>query len=272
MSRAENIISYVLTADGIPIIMYGQEQHLGGNVEPFFNRQALWETGFHTDANLYTLLTKLNRFRRHVGRNYEKFLTSLSEAVQVEDHAIAWVKGGEGDPKVVSVLNNAGDDSDDFKVEVCDGHGYSSGDELFDIISCKDVKVNNNCIEAWVSDGHPVIIYKKSELKGSTLCDIEGASDVEVVSKAIISTTWTSMVSGSAQVFHSATTMPWSEAPASITSTSSTAAGTASATGSSTGGVSSIRPESTTSLLVLAAIPALIFSGSLAISLDRFLR
>lgn len=263
----------MLLADGIPVILYGQEQHLPGDVEPYYNRAALWDTGYDEDAVLYKLFAKLNLFRRFMGRQYPKYLTNLAKAIKVESNTITWAKGGDNGPNAISIFNNKGGDADDFAVELCDGHGYSSGDELMDVVSCKSVEVGGNgCIEAWVSDGHPVVLLKKSALEGSGLCDF--SDDIAALeSKAVISTTWTTTVEGRATVMHSATTMPWADAPASITSTSSTgaASSTASSDSESSGGVSAPRPEFINSLS-LALIPAVILSASLAISLDRFLR
>lgn len=252
--------------------MYGQEQHMAGDVEPFYNRAALWEKGFDKEATLYKLFAKLNLFRRFMGREYPKYRTNLSKAIKVESNSITWAKGGDNGPNAISVFNNKGGDADDFSVELCDGHGYSSGDELMDIVSCKSVDVGGNgCIEAWVTDGHPVVLFKKSALEGSGLCDF---SDNKVIleSKAVISTTWTTTISGEATVIHTATTMPWADAPASITAATTSSAGASStSTSESSGGVSAPRPEFINSLS-LALIPALVLSASMALSLDRFLR
>lgn len=236
------------------------------------NRQALWESGYDQTASIYKLFATLNLFRRHVGRKYEKYLTTLSENIGIDANTIAWAKGGEGDPKVISVLSNKGQDSSDYSMQLCDKHGYSEGDELVDVISCKSVSVDNSgCITAWISDGEPVVLFGKSALEGSTLCSASGASNVELTSKAIISTTWTSVVDGQPSVFHTASTVAWDDAPADITATATAYAGsTAKAT--SAASVSATQPQSISSLLSLAIIPAMILSGSSALSLDRFLR
>lgn len=258
-----------MTADGIPVVYYGVEQHLGGNVEPYFNRGALWEEGYDEDASLYKLFAKLNLFRRHVGRSYEKYFMTLTEAIKIEANTIAWAKGGDGDPKVISVLSNKGQDADDYQIELCDGHGYSGGDELIDVVSCNSVEVESNgCIKPWIIDGDAVVLFEKSALEGSTLCDAPGDSNVEIASKAIISSTWTSVIDGVPTVLHSASTVNWADAPASITATATGASG---ATSKPSSGVSATQPQSISLLLSLAIIPAIILSGSLAISLDRFL-
>jgi len=235
MAAASNIISYIMTHDGIPVIYYGEEQHLDGGTEPYTNRAALWETKHDQTAPLYKLIANLNLFRRHVSRNHAGYLATESTTIDVGKGTIAFAKGAPDDPKVITVFNNQGADASDFKVELCDtkSHGYSAGDELFDVIACKSNTVSDNgCIEAWVSDGEPVVLFKKSELTGSTLCDIEGASDVEVEPVYISSTTWTTEMSGQLTVMHSATTMPLSDAPSSVTATATATAATGDSTGS----------------------------------------
>lgn len=274
MARARNLAAYLMTADGIPVVYYGFEQNFNGNVEPYMNRQAMWEEGYNKEASIYKLIATLNLFRRFVGRQYEQYLLALSEPIGVDANTIAWAKGGKGDPKVISVLSNKGADASDYSMELCDTnkHGYSAGDELFDIVACKSVTVDNSgCITAWISDGEPVVLFKKSDLQGSTLCGISGDNKVELTSKAVISTTWTSVISGVPTVLHTASTVNWADAPSSITATATnTAGGNSQAT--SAAGVSAPQSQSIISLLSLAIIPAMIFSGSLALSLDRFLR
>jgi len=238
MAAAQNMITYLFTHDGIPVIYYGQEQHLDGGTEPYTNRGALWEHSYDENAVLYLLIAKLNLLRRHINRNHAGYLTTESTTMDVQANTIAFSKGGEGQPKVITVLNNKGAEADDFKLDICKDHGYAAGDELFDVIACKSVTVQDSgCIEAWIADGEPVVLFKKSELSGSTLCGIAGESDVEVEEVYIQSTTITATgTDGQLTVTHSATTMPWADAPSSVRA-SATASSTA--TGSSSSSASS---------------------------------
>lgn len=238
MAAAANMVTYIMTHDGIPIIYYGQEQHLDGGTEPYTNRAALWEYAYDETAVLYKLIASLNLFRRHVSRNFAGYLTTETTTIDVAANTIAFAKGGEGQPKVITVLNNKLSDADDFKVDLCDtkAHGYASGDELFDVVACKSVTVSDSgCIEAWIADGEPVVLFKKSELTGSTLCGIAGDSDVAVESVYVQSTTITATASdGQLTVMHTATTMPWADAPSSVRASATSAAASASAKKNST--------------------------------------
>lgn len=253
MAAAQNVVSYIMTHDGIPVIYYGQEQHLDGGTEPYTNRAALWEYGYDQTSVLYKLIANLNLFRRHVSRNHAGYLTTESTTIDVGTGTIAFAKGAANDPKVITVFNNQGADASDFKVELCDtkAHGYSANDELFDIIACKSNTVQSNgCIEVWVSDGEPVVLFKKSELTGSTLCGIEGASDVDVEPVYVQSTTWTTEIGGTLTVMHEATTMPWADAPSSVTATATATA--SSKNGTSSSGASEIGAPHHYTMLTIA--------------------
>ena len=95
MSAAQNMVTYLLTHDGIPIIYYGQEQHLDGGTEPYTNRAALWEYKYDETSILYLLIAKLNLLRRHVSRNYAGYLTTESTTMDVQANTITFSKGGD---------------------------------------------------------------------------------------------------------------------------------------------------------------------------------
>lgn len=62
MSLAKNAAAFTVMADGIPIIYAGQEQHYDGGSDPA-NREAVWLSGYNTDAELYKLIAKANAIR-----------------------------------------------------------------------------------------------------------------------------------------------------------------------------------------------------------------
>jgi alpha-amylase len=256
MAAAQNVVTYILSHDGIPVIYYGQEQHLDGGTEPYTNRAALWEYSYDQTSVLYKMIASLNLFRRHVSRNHPDYLATESTTIDVGTGTIAFAKGGANDPKVITVLNNQGADASDFKVELCDtkSHGYSANDELFDVVACKSNTVQGNgCIEVWVSDGEPVVLFKKSELAGSTLCGIEGSSDVDIEEVYVQSTTWTTEIGGQLTVMHTATTMPWADAPSSVTATATATTSGKGKGGSSSSGASVIDTPARYALLTVAS-------------------
>jgi alpha-amylase len=56
----KNVNVWNILFDGIPIVYQGQEQRFRGNSDPY-NREALWLSGFPTNATLYVLIKFLNR-------------------------------------------------------------------------------------------------------------------------------------------------------------------------------------------------------------------
>lgn len=51
-----------MLSDGIPIIYAGQEQHYAGDHDPT-NREAVWLSGYNTEAELYQFIKKANGIR-----------------------------------------------------------------------------------------------------------------------------------------------------------------------------------------------------------------
>ena len=51
----KNAITFVLMTQGIPIVYYGTEQWLDGTNDPA-NREALWNTGYSTTTDMYSLI------------------------------------------------------------------------------------------------------------------------------------------------------------------------------------------------------------------------
>ncbi|KAN0055305.1 hypothetical protein ACTA71_008415 [Dictyostelium dimigraforme] len=61
----KNAITYVLMAQGIPIIYYGTEQGFNGASDPN-NREPLWTTSFNTNSPLYQFIATVNAFRANI--------------------------------------------------------------------------------------------------------------------------------------------------------------------------------------------------------------
>jgi alpha-amylase len=51
----KNINVWNILYDGIPVVYQGQEQRYSGNNDPY-NREALWLSGFSTNATLYVTI------------------------------------------------------------------------------------------------------------------------------------------------------------------------------------------------------------------------
>jgi alpha-amylase len=60
LSILKNVNTWNILFDGIPVVYQGQEQRFRGNVDPY-NREAVWLSGYSSNATLYVLLKFLNR-------------------------------------------------------------------------------------------------------------------------------------------------------------------------------------------------------------------
>ncbi len=60
LSLLKNVNTWNILFDGIPVVYQGQEQRFRGNSDPY-NREALWLSGYSTNATLYVLIKFLNR-------------------------------------------------------------------------------------------------------------------------------------------------------------------------------------------------------------------
>lgn len=74
MSLAKNAAAFTVMADGIPIIYAGQEQHYNGGADPA-NREAVWLSGYNTDAELYKLIAKANAIRSQAIAKNSRYIT-----------------------------------------------------------------------------------------------------------------------------------------------------------------------------------------------------
>ncbi|KAF2859850.1 glycoside hydrolase family 13 protein [Piedraia hortae CBS 480.64] len=176
LSLAQNVAASVIMYDGIPVVYQGQEQHFTGGVEPFTNREALWQTrdGFNVFAPIYQLLATLNTFRRHVMSKDTGYVTTKSSVVQKDQHTLVLRKGGSGQPPVVTVLNNLGADAPDTVVSVTD-HGYGQSTALMDVVGCAKFNVDSSgALNVGIQRGLPRVLYPADALKDSTLCNTGG--------------------------------------------------------------------------------------------------
>ncbi|KAK5168129.1 uncharacterized protein LTR77_006697 [Saxophila tyrrhenica] len=171
LAAAKNLIAHTLLSDGIPILYEGQEQHFsasgsdnGGN-DPY-NREAVWTSGYDTDAELYQLVTKLNAARSaaiadNVARPY---LHYQSETLYADDSTLATRKG-----KMVTVLTNCGSEGDSYTVEF--DAKYQPNKKLTEVLTCETAQADGEGkIEVEVTKGEPKVYYPTERLGGSGVC------------------------------------------------------------------------------------------------------
>ncbi|KAI7367802.1 alpha-amylase [Hortaea werneckii] len=163
MALARNIITYTMLADGIPIIYEGQEQHynaLGGSNDPY-NREAIWFSGYNTDAELYKLVTNLNKIRKQAISDDGSYLSYNAWPTYTGDHVLGMRKG-----KMTFVTNNLGSSSSDTTVTI-GNTGFSGGAQVTDLISCNTMKANDDgSISITISNGQSMAFYPSDSTGG----------------------------------------------------------------------------------------------------------
>lgn len=163
MSLAENIISFTILADGVPIIYQGQEQHynaLGGSNDPY-NREALWFSGYNTDATLYQLVKTLNAIRTYAISADSDYLTYKNYVIYGDTSTIAMRKGYDG-TQVITVLSNLGASGASYTLSL-GNTGWGSGTQVMELLTCTSVTVaDDGTLPVPMASGLPRIYYAYS--------------------------------------------------------------------------------------------------------------
>ncbi|KAL1310491.1 hypothetical protein AAFC00_000779 [Neodothiora populina] len=172
MSLAQNILSFTILADGIPIVYQGQEQHydaLGGSNDPY-NREALWLSGFDTTSALYTLTAKLNALRNHAISAASDYLDYNNYVIYGDTSTIAMRKGYDG-TQSISVLTNLGlDGGDDYTLSL-GNTGWTSGTQVMEVLGCTSATVDDSGnLPVPMSSGYPRVYYEQSAVCDWGLC------------------------------------------------------------------------------------------------------
>lgn len=166
MALAQNIITFTMLADGIPIIYEGQEQHYdaeGGSTVPY-NREAIWYSGYNQSAPLYVLIQNLNAIRKMAMADDSTYLTYQNYPIYSDTTTIAMRKGD-----MVTVLSNKGADGASYTQSI--SSGYASGTELTELLTCDTLTADSSGnIVVPMGAGAAKVYYPTTSLSGSSLC------------------------------------------------------------------------------------------------------
>ncbi|KAL2846172.1 glycoside hydrolase superfamily [Aspergillus pseudoustus] len=165
---AQNIITFTMLFDGIPMIYQGQEQHLAGGGTPS-NREAIWLSGYKTDAPLYTLLATLNALRKHITNLGADYLDSATVPVYRDDGAIAFRKGVEGRHVVMLLSTQSSSQASAFTLPL--KVAYNAGTQVTEVLACYNQTVaNNGELVVTMERGEPRVFFPSDLMEGSGLC------------------------------------------------------------------------------------------------------
>lgn len=166
--------------DGIPMIYQGQEQHFSGNGTPF-NREALWTSGFNTNAPLYNLTATLNRIRSQAIATSDDYLTYQSYPIYTDASTIVMRKGFEG-RQTVTVLSSSGERGGPYTLTL--PTAYQSGLVVTDVLTCTNLTVSQEGqLNVPMDKGLPHVFFPAAKLNGSELCGMGNWSSQSTTKK-----------------------------------------------------------------------------------------
>ncbi|EON63338.1 hypothetical protein W97_02565 [Coniosporium apollinis CBS 100218] len=169
MSQARNVLAFTILADGVPIVYQGQEQHFSGARDPL-NREAVWLSGYNTNAELYKLTAALNQIRNLAVFRDAGYVTYKNWVIYSDANTIAMRKGFDGG-QIVTVLSNKGTAGNTYTLQL-GNHGFANGAQVVDVLACRTVTVANGNIPVLMERGLPRAFYLRSGLLGSGICGL----------------------------------------------------------------------------------------------------
>jgi alpha-amylase len=166
-------------------VYYGQEQHLSGAYNPV-NREALWLTGYSTNAtDLPSLVKSLNALRSYAAFNGTQYtaatepgsdyLTFITYPIYNSSNVVGFRKGFVGN-QVITVLSNLGSNTNHTQQTVFQlnttGTGFTASQNITEIVSCNTYLTDSNGnLNVNLSDGNPRVYYPTDSLGAySNLC------------------------------------------------------------------------------------------------------
>ncbi|OQD84697.1 hypothetical protein PENANT_c012G11404 [Penicillium antarcticum] len=167
---AKNVLVFTLLFDGIPMIYQGQEQHLKG-ADPPYDREAIWLTKYNTESELYQLIAKLNKLRKHVNALGSDYFDQPTHTVYQGASELAFSKGVEG-RQVIMMLSTQGSESGAYNVAL--SNSYNAGTEIMEILNCEKYTPDEfGSITVAMNKGEPRVFWPVKYMEGSGLCGYE---------------------------------------------------------------------------------------------------
>ncbi|KAK2949373.1 putative Alpha-amylase A type-1/2 [Blattamonas nauphoetae] len=137
--------AFILIADSIPIVYYGDEQGFSGGDDPN-NREPMWNSGWKQDHQLFKFIAACANARKKIGVN-----DALVERY-VDDQFYAFSRG-----QVFVALTNKGSNGGDVSKRIT-FHPFKAGDQLVDYISGNRVSVGSDGFVCNLKSGCPVVL------------------------------------------------------------------------------------------------------------------
>jgi alpha-amylase len=169
IALAQNAIAFTMLKDGIPVVYQGQEQHYaGGNVPA--DREALWFSGYRTDATLYRWIAALNKIRSVAIAQDSGYLGYQAVPVYTDANTIAMRKGRAGF-QVVGVFTNKGSGGVSSLTLTASVTEFAANQEVMDVMSCTTFTTDSKgTLQYKVIGGLPRVFYPSARLSGTGIC------------------------------------------------------------------------------------------------------
>ena len=159
------------------MIYQGQEQGFSGDGVPA-NREAIWQSGFDTNHELYQFTKLMNQIRRQAINVNSDYLHYESHAIYSDNSTIAFRKGAES-RQIVSVLTSGGEQTGDYDLTL--PTAFTSDTVVTNVVSCTNYTVNDyGQLTLPMGGGMPFVLFPASRMHGSELCGFGNVS-VEVM-------------------------------------------------------------------------------------------
>jgi alpha-amylase len=168
MQLAQNILTFNILYEGIPVLYYGQEHNLNGSFNPV-NREALWLTGYDTSTPLYKLTSILNTLRTHAITSNDTYLDYIGRVIHHDEHTLA-VRKGFDENQIIMLLNNNGAESSTSETTLSDT-GFREGKTVIEVIGCKTMTAGREGdLAVRIERGAPQVFYPIASLEGTSIC------------------------------------------------------------------------------------------------------
>lgn len=151
------------------MVYQGQEQHFKGNGTPY-NREALWTSGYNTNAPLYQLVATLNKVRKQAGRVDPQYYDVVSYPIYTGSSEIAIRKGNEG-RQTILVLSSNGANGGAYTLTL--PVTYEPGKVVTEIITCTNYTIKEDgSLDLAMDKGEPRVLWPADQMGGSGLCGV----------------------------------------------------------------------------------------------------
>lgn len=160
--RDRNAATYLMFASGIPVVYYGFEHRFDGAADPE-NREALWGSGYNTNAMLYKHIALLHQIRdlaSNIAGKAEYFAWG-AEVLGTPSQYLAMKRGA-----VVVVVSNVGAQGtiNGFSVP---SSQFNSGDTIVDLFTCTTATVGGGGAFECTPNSGEAGVWIRTQDKGS---------------------------------------------------------------------------------------------------------